>query len=186
MTLASVLEQLSRHLARSLTESDGVSDCETPRRKPCDEETLSPCAESAESESMSYTCAGARARARARDVALAERDSPDSGVSMSPPAPATILKHCRCRDCRKWIGKPYSECRHGIIRNGVKEPPEYPAEAWHYCALYRGPQISKDVWVWPKRTGATGPSGGQSKGNRGGNRRAACLFRSEARTAPKE
>jgi len=105
---------------------------------------------------------------------------------MSPPAPATILKHCRCRDCRKWIGKPYSECRHGIIRNGVKEPPEYPAEAWHYCALYRGPQISKDVWVWPKRTGATGPSGGQSKGNRGGNRRAACLFRSEARTAPKE
>jgi hypothetical protein len=25
-------------------------------------------------------------------------------------------------------------------------------DAWHYCAGYRGPQISKDVWVWPRRS----------------------------------
>jgi hypothetical protein len=41
-------------------------------------------------------------------------------------------------------------CRHGIICNGVQDVPDYPADAWHYCALYRGPQISRDVWVWPK------------------------------------
>ena len=61
-----------------------------------------------------------------------------------------LLKHCRCIDCRNWIKAPYSECRYGIIRNGVKDTPDFPADAWHYCARYQGPQISRDVWVWPK------------------------------------
>jgi hypothetical protein len=39
-------------------------------------------------------------------------------------------------------------CRQGLIVNGVKAVPEYPADAWHYCASYDGQQISKDVWVW--------------------------------------
>jgi len=30
------------------------------------------------------------------------------------------------------------------------ETGEPPVDASHYCALYHGPQISKDVWVWPK------------------------------------
>ena len=68
------------------------------------------------------------------------------------PGQATILRHCRCIDCRHWIRPPYSECVHGLIRNGVKPVPEYPADAWHYCALYHGPQLSKDVIVWPKAT----------------------------------
>jgi hypothetical protein len=41
-------------------------------------------------------------------------------------------------------------CRHGLIVNGVKGVPEYPADAWHYCAMYHGFQISKEVWVWPR------------------------------------
>ena len=78
--------------------------------------------------------------------------SPDLTATYPPPRPATVLKHCRCMDCRHWIGEPHSECVHGIIRNGVKPVPEYPADAWHWCALYHGPQVSKDVWVWPKVT----------------------------------
>jgi len=23
-------------------------------------------------------------------------------------------------------------------------------DAWHYCAGYNGPQISKDVWAWKR------------------------------------
>jgi hypothetical protein len=88
MSMANALEQLPGRPARSLTEPDGVSNCETPRRKQCEETTLLRCAESAESaesESMSHTYAGAHARTRARDVALAERDSPDSGASVLLP-----------------------------------------------------------------------------------------------------
>ena len=69
-----------------------------------------------------------------------------------PPARVTILRHCRCIDCEQWIKHPYNACEHGLISNGVKDKPEYPADAWHYCALYDGPQISKDVFVWPKAT----------------------------------
>ena len=91
----------------------------------------------------------------------------------------TILRHCRCRDCRHWIGEPHSECAHGIIRNGVSEQPEYPPDTWHYCALYHGPQISKDVWVWPKSPvsakerpapGRGGPSSGPMANRSGGGR----------------
>jgi len=104
MSLASVLEQLSGRPARSLTESDGVSNCETPRRKNRDGTTLPCCAESAESDSMSYTCAGARPRTRARDVQLAERDSPGSRVSVSPLTLVTILKPRGRQYRRRWAG----------------------------------------------------------------------------------
>jgi len=163
MSLASVLERLSGRPARSLTESDGVSNCETPRRKRCEGTTLPRCAESAESESMSYTYAGAHTRTRARDVQLAERDSPDSIVSMPPPAPATVLKNCRCRDCRRWddIDGRCEVC--GFVQYIPKEDYDpsvrqfwsdlgmIRSQQWHYCTYYRGPQISKDVWVCPKR-----------------------------------
>ena len=93
-------------------------------------------------------------RTRARDGAYTPKpgNQPVTGNRSAPPDHVTILRHCRCQDCEHWIRHPYTECRHGIIRNGVKEQPEYPAEAWHYCALYRGPQISKDVFVWPRAT----------------------------------
>jgi len=66
------------------------------------------------------------------------------------PIPATILRHCRCVDCGHWVREPYNECAHGIIRNGVQPVLEFPPDAWHWCALYDGPQISRDVWLWAK------------------------------------
>jgi hypothetical protein len=82
----------------------------------------------------------------------AGRDSHESQTRNRPPPPAqaTILRHCRCQDCGHWVGRPHNECAEGIVRNGVMPVPEYPPDAWHFCALYDGPQISKDVWVWPK------------------------------------
>lgn len=67
-----------------------------------------------------------------------------------PPSNVTILRHCRCQDCRHWIKAPYSMCRHGIVTNGLKAVPEHPANEWHYCAMYHGPQISKDLVAVPK------------------------------------
>jgi hypothetical protein len=32
-------------------------------------------------------------------------------------------------------------------------------EQWHYCSDYYGPQISKDVWVWPRRSDTHKDSG---------------------------
>ncbi len=32
-----------------------------------------------------------------------------------------------------------------------------PPDAWHYCSDYHGPQISKDVWVWPRAERSGGP-----------------------------
>jgi hypothetical protein len=69
-------------------------------------------------------------------------------VVMSPPTPVTLLRHCRCQDCEQWVRHPRNECAEGIVRNGRLPVPEFPADAWHYCGLYDGPQISKDVWVW--------------------------------------
>ena len=92
-----------------------------------------------------------RPHARTR-VGANPRNPVMRGNAVMPPCHVTILRHCRCQDCEHWIRPPYNECRHGIIRNGVKERPEFPADAWHYCALYQGPQISKDVFVWPRAT----------------------------------
>lgn len=44
-------------------------------------------------------------------------------------------------------------CSHGIIVNGIRGQPDYPPDAWHYCADYNGPQISKDIWIWKYQKG---------------------------------
>jgi hypothetical protein len=76
---------------------------------------------------------------------------------MAPPVcNVTILRHCRCIDCRLWLTAPHSMCRHGIVVNGLKAAPEYPADFWHYCARYDGPQVNKDIFVWKY------PQGGES------------------------
>ena len=46
--------------------------------------------------------------------------------------------------------------------NGYRES-DSPPDAWHYCALYYGPQISKDVWVWPKASPQTADVGACSQ-----------------------
>ncbi|HUT62129.1 MAG TPA: hypothetical protein VNA25_30185 [Phycisphaerae bacterium] len=55
------------------------------------------------------------------------------------PAPATILRRCRCLDC------------HLLDRNGggcdVPGRNDAPNK-WHYCAGYDGPPISRDVLVF--------------------------------------
>jgi hypothetical protein len=65
------------------------------------------------------------------------------------PANVTILRRCRCVNYLLWPRAPYGQCRHGIIRNSV-EKVDYPPEAWHYCALYGGPMLSRDVFVCPR------------------------------------
>ena len=139
--------------------------------------------------SDSFTHAQAHVRAHTR----ARKQSIDTGrlQPMQPlhaPAPSlavTILKHCRCIDCRHWIKPPYSMCRHGVIVNGMGGAFEYPPDAWHYCALYHGPQASPDVWAWPHGVeGVVGPSGGSDGCDRGGNGSLPGLFRSTARAQP--
>lgn len=84
----------------------------------------------------------------------------------SLPSSATVLKHCRCMDCRKWDRRADMCFESGFSRYVPRE--EYHPrmqrfwsdlgmirlDAWHYCAFYHGPQISKDIWVWPKHGGA--------------------------------
>ncbi len=99
-------------------------------------------------------------RARARVSAYTPKRGNQVVTGNRPPSVnVTILKHCRCIDCRKFFktGKVEGEycCRDGIGGTKVvwgtgERICDPPPEAWHYCAGYHGPQISKDVWVWPK------------------------------------
>ena len=150
--------------------------------------------ENGENLPQPYTCAGTRAHTRARGAASGKGDSPFSPI-LPPPAAVTVLKQCRCVDCRYWFEHPYNECEHGIIRNGLLPVPQFPADAWHWCALYHGPQVSRDVWPWPRGTHAEvaevagvdeGPSSGPSRRYRDGNGSEPGLFRSTARTQGKE
>ena len=104
-------------------------------------------------------------RVRARDSGYTPNPGNQvvTGNRPVPPRRVTILMHCRCQDCRHWISEPHSECAHGIIRNGLSEQPEYPPDTWHYCALYHGPQISRDVWVLPKTPRQAAHVGPRSK-----------------------
>jgi len=117
---------------------------------------------------------------------------------MHVPGAVTLLKHCRCMDCRRFYkdacGEFYCESYIGGTRiewaTGKRYCDPLP-DAWHYCADYHGPQISKDVWAWPRRphaevAGVAGPSGESAEENRGGNGHEAGLFRSPARTQGKE
>ena len=106
-----------------------------------------------------YACAGARARAYARPggrTGTETSSTSSTSFSDTPSSQVTILPFCRCGDCRKFseaAGESY--CAEGI--GGTKvvwatgERFCNPApDQWHYCAGYDGPQISKDVWVWPR------------------------------------
>ena len=127
--------------------------------------------------------------------------TPGNAVTRSQapsPEAVTILKHCRCCDCRKFSreGKEYfcSEYIGGtcVVWATGKKTCDPPPDAWHYCACYHGPQISKDVWVWPRHGSAkvtevaTGPSSPPAAEYRGGNGTPAGLFRSTAHTQGKE
>jgi hypothetical protein len=61
-------------------------------------------------------------------------------------------------DCRNFsqVGQDYlcSEYIGGmsVVWATGKRECDPPPDAWHYCSHYNGPQISKDVWVWPRRS----------------------------------
>ena len=81
-----------------------------------------------------------------------------------------ILGHCRCSGCLNFsqaAGEYF--CSEDIGGTAVvwatgERLCDPPPDAWHYCARCRGPQVSKDVWVWPRAsTGAKerpAPGGG--------------------------
>ena len=84
--------------------------------------------------------------------------------SAHAPAEAdVILKHCRCMDCRNFsqVGTDYfcSEYIGGtsVVWTTGKRECDLPQDAWHYCSHYDGPQSSKDVWLWPRRSRHVGP-----------------------------
>mgnify|MGYP000881665627 CR=1 FL=1 len=136
------------------------------------------------SRSLTHTPAHARAHTRAREQQV------DAGPvqTLRPlhvPGAVTLLKHCRCADCLRFKVRDSSPmaCRIWFCQ---PEP-----STWHYCADYHGPQISKDVWAWPRSphaevAGVAGPSGESAEDNRGGNGHETGLFRSPARTQGKE
>jgi hypothetical protein len=66
-------------------------------------------------------------------------------------------------DCRRfWSQDGTYFCAAGIggtlITWGTGERTYSPApDAWHYCARYDGPAISKSVFVWRNQTHDVGP-----------------------------
>jgi len=68
------------------------------------------------------------------------------------------LKHCRCVDCLNFskAGSDYFCTEYiggtAIVWATGQRICEPPPDAWHYCVCYRGPQISKDIWLWPCRS----------------------------------
>ena len=79
-----------------------------------------------------------------------------------------ILKHCRCMDCCNFSqinGEHF--CSEYIGGTKVtwatgRRQCDPPPEAWHYCSHYDGPQISKDVWLWPRRSRHVGAGSNNS------------------------
>ena len=72
----------------------------------------------------------------------------------------TILRHCRCIDCRKFFRNAAGTCFCRDYIGGTKivwatgkRVCDPPPEAWRYCAGYDGPQISKDIFVWKYQQG---------------------------------
>jgi hypothetical protein len=108
------------------------------------------------SRSHACTCAGARARG----AGVGDGESPESPESpeshSAPPLNVTLLKHCRCMDCHNFsrVGEDYV-CTEDIGGTKVRwwggqHECDPPPAAWHYCTCYDGPQISTDVWPWPR------------------------------------
>jgi len=116
-------------------------------------------------------------------IAGGKPDSPDSADSqgrMPRPCPArsvTILRHCRCVDCRLWT---LGRCPLGTD----------DANRWLYCAEYNGPRTSRDVLVWPHPAHEKGRMPAcQDEGGRPGDRqehpaRAHCSAVAQAVNAP--
>ncbi len=79
-------------------------------------------------------------------------------VVRPPSRHVTVLRHCRCSDCLNFsrAGGEYfcSEYIGGTaaVWTTGERSCDPPSDEWHYCARYHGPQVSKDVWVWPKAT----------------------------------
>ena len=99
-------------------------------------------------------------RACARDSVNTHKrgNQPVTGNRPAPTTNVTILKHCRCADCRLFrrVGNDFI-CDAGIGGTAVvwatgRRFCEPAPDAWQYCAGYDGPQIGDDVWVWPKAT----------------------------------
>ena len=87
---------------------------------------------------------------------------PAKRPTLPPPPDVVVLKHCLCMDCRNFskVGDDYF-CSEYIGGTSVawatgKRSCDPPPDAWHYCACYHGPQISKDVWLWPRRSRQVG------------------------------
>jgi hypothetical protein len=77
-----------------------------------------------------------------------------NAVMEAPLGKVTILRHCRCIDCQKFMqaGGMYF-CQDYIGGTAIvwatgKRVCDPPPGAWHYCSCYDGPQISTDIWVW--------------------------------------
>ncbi|MCG3181401.1 MAG: hypothetical protein BIFFINMI_03794 [Phycisphaerae bacterium] len=70
------------------------------------------------------------------EISTVQADGDSRHSRAVPPAPppgrVTVLKHCRCSDCRSWLA-----CTIPVIDE----------QAWHYCTEYNGPQVSRDVLV---------------------------------------
>lgn len=195
MSLRSVMGLLA-----NLGEARRMSEGQDSHTKSTSGKDLRNACESCDSHSLPCTCAGAHAHARAGEEGVAGGDSSDTGESHAAPSlKVTVLKHSRCIDCRKFhadgCGNYYCDSYIGGTKvtwaTGKRECDPLP-DAWHYCSDYHGPQISPDVWVWPRHGSAevvgvaAGPSGGCCSCDRGGNGSQAGLFRSTARTQGKE
>jgi len=122
---------------------------------PTNDSEASTCEDRAEVAEVFHCLTRAQARTRARD----EKSGGEPVQPVQPPrapAPATLLRHCRCRDCLnfsrvagEYFCSEYIGGTSAIWATGDRfcDP---PPDTWHYCARYHGSQVSKDVWVWPK------------------------------------
>jgi len=126
-------------------------------------------------------------RARTRRRLYGKRGNEVVTGNLPPSVEGTVLKHCRCLDCRKFHRHAWGEFSCDAFIGGTKvawatgkRECDPPPDAWHYCRDYHGPQISKDVWDWPRpdaaierpAPGGGGPGGGPvtAPDRPGGNR----------------
>ncbi|OQB85183.1 MAG: hypothetical protein BWX88_02022 [Planctomycetes bacterium ADurb.Bin126] len=149
MTLDSVIDRLA-----SLGDPPRASEGRSSQYKPLPEQKIRNSCEPRELLLLPCACAGARARTVAPGAGASQSSRSSHPV---PSLKVTVLRHCRCLDCRKWVAADRA-CRAGI--GGVKvtwgtgeRVCDPPPDAWQYCAGYNGPQVSPDVWVWPHTEG---------------------------------
>lgn len=145
MSLQAVCDKLAR---RAQGESGRIRENRLailPRTTSIADQGLEPQREKREISSPS-----SHARGRACAHARARGEEYGAGDSLFPPilpapGPVTLLKHCRCADCLR--SKVPVGSSPACPLPCVCLP---PADEWHYCAAYHGPQISKDVRAWPR------------------------------------